>query len=70
MMPKMKKTKKQRRRTLPNMGNVSNNSITNIRIPENDISLSQNVIRFNQTAVIIVIVIYLIPKSKSLETFM
>ena len=52
------------------MGNVSNNSMTNIRIPENDISLSQNVIRFNQTAVIIVIVIYLIPKSKSLETFM
>ena len=33
-MPKMKKTKKQRRRTLPSMGRVSRSSITNIRIPE------------------------------------
>ena len=32
-MPKMKKTKKQRRRTLPSMGRVSNNSITNILMP-------------------------------------
>jgi len=33
MMPKMKKTKKQRRRTLPSIGNVSSNNITSIRIP-------------------------------------
>ena len=32
-MPKMKKTKKQRRRTLPSMGRVSNNSITKILMP-------------------------------------
>jgi hypothetical protein len=33
MIPKMKNTKKHRRRTLPNMGRVSSNSITRIRIP-------------------------------------
>ena len=33
MIPKMKNTKKQSKRTLPNMGKVSNKSITNIRIP-------------------------------------
>ena len=33
MMPKMKKTKKQRSRTLPSIGSVSSNSITRIRIP-------------------------------------
>lgn len=32
-MPKMKKTKKQRRRTFPSMGRVSNSSVTKIRIP-------------------------------------
>lgn len=34
MMPKMKKTKKQRRRTFPSMGNVSKSKFTNIRMPE------------------------------------
>lgn len=33
-MPKMKKTKKQRRRTFPNMGSVSKSSVTRMRIPE------------------------------------
>lgn len=41
-MPKMKKTKKQRRRTLPSIGRVSNRRVTRIRIPrwtkENSIS--------------------------------
>lgn len=32
-MPKMKKTKKQRRRTFPSMGRVSNSSVTKIRMP-------------------------------------
>lgn len=32
-MPKMKKTKKQRRRTFPSMGRVSNSRVTKIRIP-------------------------------------
>ena len=32
-MPKMKKTKKQRRRTFPSMGRVSNSSVTKILIP-------------------------------------
>lgn len=32
-MPKMKKTKKQRRRTFPSMGRVSNSKVTKIRIP-------------------------------------
>ena len=32
-MPKMKNTKKQSRRTLPNMGRVSNSSITKILMP-------------------------------------
>jgi hypothetical protein len=32
MMPKMKKTKKHRRRTLPSMGNVSSSSMTRMRI--------------------------------------
>lgn len=32
-MPKMKKTKKQRRRTFPSMGRVSNRRVTRIRIP-------------------------------------
>lgn len=34
MMPKMKKTKKQRRRTFPSMGSVSRSSVTRMRIPE------------------------------------
>lgn len=33
-MPKMKKTKKQRRRTFPSMGSVSRSSVTRMRIPE------------------------------------
>lgn len=33
-MPKMKKTKKQRRRTFPSMGSVSKRSVTRMRIPE------------------------------------
>jgi hypothetical protein len=33
MIPKMKNTKKHSRRTLPNMGSVSNNNITRILIP-------------------------------------
>jgi hypothetical protein len=33
-LPKMKKTKKQRRRTLPSMGSVSRGNITRIRIPK------------------------------------
>ena len=33
MMPKMKKTKKHRRRTFPNIGRVSRSSITRILIP-------------------------------------
>lgn len=33
MMPKMKKTKKQRRRTFPSMGSVSRSRFTRIRIP-------------------------------------
>ena len=33
MMPNMKKTKKQSRRTLPSMGNVSSNRVTRIRKP-------------------------------------
>lgn len=32
-MPKMKKTKKQSSRTLPNIGNVSSNNVTRIRMP-------------------------------------
>ena len=32
-MPKMKKTKKQSNRTLPSIGSVSSNSITNILMP-------------------------------------
>lgn len=32
IIPKIKNIKKQRRRTLPSIGNVSNKSITNIRI--------------------------------------
>ena len=34
MMPKMKKTKKQRRRTFPSIGRVSKRSMTRMRIPE------------------------------------
>ena len=34
MIPKMKKTKKQRRRTLPSMGRVSSSSITRILMPD------------------------------------
>lgn len=34
MIPKMKKTKKQRRRTLPSIGRVSRRSITKILMPE------------------------------------
>lgn len=34
MIPNMKKTKKHKRRTLPNIGKVSNNNVTKIRIPE------------------------------------
>lgn len=34
MMPKMKNTKKQSRRTLPSIGSVSSSSMTRIRIPE------------------------------------
>lgn len=33
MMPKMKKTKKQSRRTFPSMGSVSSSRFTRIRIP-------------------------------------
>lgn len=33
-MPKIKKTKKQRRRTFPSMGSVSKSSVTRMRIPE------------------------------------
>ena len=33
MIPKIKKTKKQSRRTLPNIGSVSSNSITRILMP-------------------------------------
>lgn len=33
MMPKMKKTKKQRRSTFPSMGSVSSNRFTRIRMP-------------------------------------
>lgn len=33
MMPKMKKTKKQRRRTFPSMGKVSRSKFTRIRMP-------------------------------------
>jgi hypothetical protein len=36
-LPKMKKTKKQRRRTLPSMGRVSSNNITRILIPKHTI---------------------------------
>lgn len=32
-IPKMKKTKKHKRRTLPNIGRVSNSRVTSIRIP-------------------------------------
>lgn len=33
MMPKMKKTKKQRRRTFPSMGKVSRSKFTRMRMP-------------------------------------
>lgn len=35
IIPKIKKTKKQSKRTLPSIGKVSNSSITRIRIPAN-----------------------------------
>lgn len=35
-MPKMKKTKKHKRRTFPSIGNVSNSNITRIRMPKEE----------------------------------
>ena len=36
IIPKIKKTKKQSRRTLPNIGRVSSSNMTKIRIPEKE----------------------------------
>ena len=41
IIPKMKKTKKQRRRTFPSMGSVSSSSITRILMPGNVRDLCQ-----------------------------
>ena len=40
-MPKMKKTKKQSRRTFPSMGSVSSSSVTRIRMPAGGKETSQ-----------------------------
>lgn len=48
-MPKMKKTKKQRRRTFPSMGRVSNSSVTKIRMPS---KLDKKGKEFIRTAVV------------------
>lgn len=41
-MPKMKKTKKQSRRTFPSMGSVSSSRVTRIRMPEGSRSGAQH----------------------------
>lgn len=44
-MPKMKKTKKQRRRTFPSMGRVSNSRVTKIRMPSKEDKKGKEFIR-------------------------